>query len=420
MCMKRLGKFSGAAAIVLLGACSQEKSKTSSSEYNALVKKYNALAEDITARNGRVVQTDQALKLATQSLQELDASVAKFKELLEETGLLVDAKKCTEANANFDGKLSKQLSQVNLQANVLMQGTLDNALEIIATDMEAYKVSSQSIVRSEVNLLRGQLGSSLTGIKELSRYSYNELVDDYNSLCASKRSGVAPPLPEDSVITVDAAGERKVITRDDFKSRYKGTFSEPAYNDFQSLASGTGGIMGFSPTSEQFSETVNVVFENILRSAGAQTDVAIVLDTTSSMDDDIANVKANMKTLLAKLKEKQASIGLRIGLLLYRDVGDAYVTKIVNDLTADIDAIDTQIQVTQVAGGGDTPEAVLTALEAAKDSLGWRPGASRSVILIGDAPGQPNSASGRSTAQVSADYKKAGLGIVIYPILVSE
>jgi hypothetical protein len=60
------------------------------------------------------------------------------------------------------------------------------------------------------------------------------------------------------------------------------------------------------------------------------------------------------------------------------------------------------------------------ALEAALNQLNWRATASRSVVLIGDAPGHPKSYSRVSTSQMVDNYKDAGLGIIVYPILVSR
>jgi len=165
---------------------------------------------------------------------------------------------------------------------------------------------------------------------------------------------------------------------------------------------------------------VDVVLESILERAGDQTDVAIILDTTSSMHDDIANVKSNMGRLLSELESRASEIGLRLSVILYRDSGEAYITREAIDFTADISSVDAIIQSVDVAGGGDIPEAVNDALLTALDELSWRPGANRSVVLIGDAPGHENSRGGVSTEGVISRYRDAGLGIIVYPILVSN
>ena len=115
-----------------------------------------------------------------------------------------------------------------------------------------------------------------------------------------------------------------------------------------------------------------------------------------------------MSRLLAKLKEKAPAIGLRLSLVLYKDQGDTYVSQLVKDFSTDLGSIDSAIQ------------AVLDALETAIDRLTWRWSGKRSVVLIGDAPGHPTSARGTTTAAIVDAYKRAGLGIIVYPILVNK
>ena len=77
--------------------------------------------------------------------------------------------------------------------------------------------------------------------------------------------------------------------------------------------------------------------------------------------------------------------------MLYKDHGDAYVTRTQLAFTNDADAVVQAIQDITVDGGGDWPEAVYSAIVhavEAKDQMGeWRGSDNRkAIILMGDAP----------------------------------
>ena len=61
---------------------------------------------------------------------------------------------------------------------------------------------------------------------------------------------------------------------------------------------------------------------------------------------------------------------LKIGLVAYRDRGDAYVTKVF-DLTDDLDAIHGHLMSFRAEGGGDFPESVNQALNDAVTKIKW-------------------------------------------------
>jgi len=78
---------------------------------------------------------------------------------------------------------------------------------------------------------------------------------------------------------------------------------------------------------------------------------------------------------------------VRVGLVAYRDRGDAYVTQ-VTDLTGDLDAMYSKLMSFAAEGGGDTPESVNQALADAVDKIKWGDGKNvmRLIFLVGDAP----------------------------------
>lgn len=122
------------------------------------------------------------------------------------------------------------------------------------------------------------------------------------------------------------------------------------------------------------------------RSARGGLDVALVLDTTGSMGDEIAYLKAELAGIAADLSAAYPSASLRFALVAYKDHGDDYVTQ-VTGFTADLAAFTASVGALSAAGGGDTPEAVPEALAAA-NALAWREddAIGRVALWVADAP----------------------------------
>jgi Mg-chelatase subunit ChlD len=119
----------------------------------------------------------------------------------------------------------------------------------------------------------------------------------------------------------------------------------------------------------------------------ARIEVAFVLDTTGSMSGLIEGAKHKIWSIANQMASGQPRPEIRIGLVGYRDRGDAYVTRL-HDLTQDIDAVYAELFAYGAAGGGDTPESVNQALHDAVTRLDWSmdPSVYRVVFLVGDAP----------------------------------
>jgi Mg-chelatase subunit ChlD len=112
-----------------------------------------------------------------------------------------------------------------------------------------------------------------------------------------------------------------------------------------------------------------------------------LLDTTGSMGGLIATAKNKIWSIASTLAQARQGPEVSIGLVAYRDRGDAYVTRVI-DLSSDLDRIHTQLMTFAAEGGGDTPEAVNQALEAALEQISWSndPDTYKVVFLVGDAP----------------------------------
>ena len=116
-------------------------------------------------------------------------------------------------------------------------------------------------------------------------------------------------------------------------------------------------------------------------------DVVFVLDTTGSMSGLIQTAKEKIWSIATTMASAQPAPEIRIGLVAYRDRGDAYVTKTV-DLSSDLDSVYAALMDFQADGGGDMPESVNAALERAVNDMSWSDSsqAYQVIFLVGDAP----------------------------------
>ena len=113
-------------------------------------------------------------------------------------------------------------------------------------------------------------------------------------------------------------------------------------------------------------------------------DVGFLVDTTGSMGDEIARIKATLLEVTRRLKDLGREFDLRYGAVLYKDLDDAYVT-MAHPFTGDVDAFAKALAVMQADGGGDKPESLNQGLAEAVGRLAWRDGAAKVLFLVADA-----------------------------------
>jgi Mg-chelatase subunit ChlD len=120
-------------------------------------------------------------------------------------------------------------------------------------------------------------------------------------------------------------------------------------------------------------------------------DVVFVLDSTGSMGELIAGAKEKIWSIANGIVGQKPTPTVRIGLLSYRDRGDAYVTKMF-DLTEDIDTVFRNLRSFEAGGGGDGPESVNQALDEAVNKMAWTASkqATKIIFLVGDFPPHMN------------------------------
>jgi hypothetical protein len=142
-------------------------------------------------------------------------------------------------------------------------------------------------------------------------------------------------------------------------------------------------------------------------------DLALVIDTTGSMSDELRYLQAELDSITATLRRDHPRLDIRIGLVVYRDQGDEYVTRHFA-LTGDVSALRAKLAAQQANGGGDYPEAVQQAFADA-NRFDWRRDAVKVLLHVADAP--PHADRMGSTWEEALTLRARGVHIV--PIAAS-
>lgn len=145
----------------------------------------------------------------------------------------------------------------------------------------------------------------------------------------------------------------------------------------------------------------------------AEVELVFVLDTTSSMSGLIEGAKETIWSVVNDFSSQEPRPEVSVGLVAYRDRGDAYVTQTVK-ITDDLDGIYAKLVALRAEGGGDSPESVVRGLMAAVDEQPWSQEGRvfRSIFLVGDAPDksyadEPSAADVVSRARTRGIYVNA-------------
>jgi hypothetical protein len=160
-------------------------------------------------------------------------------------------------------------------------------------------------------------------------------------------------------------------------------------------------------------DAIDLVRQTLNRSTDT-LDVVVCVDTTKSMVKNLAAVKAS---LLAPFREAAGKLKtLRLGLVLYRDYMEDYLTRDIA-FTTDLDHVQAELDKAVADGGGDIPEAVVEALWAGLNEFDWQ-SPNRVIVLMGDAPQHPTP---RGNVTEPMVLKKAGdLGVKIQMIMLPQ
>ncbi|MEL7447339.1 MAG: vWA domain-containing protein, partial [Pseudomonadota bacterium] len=113
-------------------------------------------------------------------------------------------------------------------------------------------------------------------------------------------------------------------------------------------------------------------------------DLALVVDATGSMADEMRYLQAELASIVGALEERHKNLDIRVGFTFYRDEGDEYVTRTFA-FDDNIERAQARMSQQRANGGGDYPEAMHKALIRAAGQ-DWRDDAVKTLLLVADAP----------------------------------
>jgi uncharacterized protein YegL len=141
-----------------------------------------------------------------------------------------------------------------------------------------------------------------------------------------------------------------------------------------------------------------------------RVEVVFVLDTTGSMGDLIDGAKRKIWSIANTIVEQNPHAEIAMGLVGFRDRGDAYVVK-PHAMTEDLQSLYGRLVKFEADGGDDTPESVNEALDVAVSEMNWSKGddVRRIVFLVGDAPPHMDYQDDRKYPEVLKEAKQRGI-----------
>ncbi|MHC4862337.1 MAG: vWA domain-containing protein, partial [Planctomycetota bacterium] len=126
--------------------------------------------------------------------------------------------------------------------------------------------------------------------------------------------------------------------------------------------------------------------DRLRRAESPTVQVVFVLDTTGSMSGLIEGAKVKVWRIVNQIVSGKPVPEVEVGLVAYRDRGDSYVTRL-TAMTNDLDKVYGVLKGFAAGGGGDEPESVNEALDAALTKFAWSRDSRtlRIIYLVGDA-----------------------------------
>lgn len=240
--------------------------------------------------------------------------------------------------------------------------------------------------------------------------------------------------PELSAVASAFAGERSVLRVQDERGRPLAnatvtidgktmkTRSDGRVVYVQGWDSGRQGQGKATIAHSGVTKTVKIAdqIEQMVTLKGAQStmpdqlDIALVIDATGSMGDELEFLKVEIRDISEAIARHFPNVDQRFALIVYRDQGDQYVTRTF-DFTGDLDQFQRDLADQSANGGGDYPEALDAGMEAAAQ-LSWRGGSTaRVTFLVADAPPHTNDV---DDALKAVDSLRAQ-GVAVYPVASS-
>ncbi len=172
----------------------------------------------------------------------------------------------------------------------------------------------------------------------------------------------------------------------------------------------TGVILDDVDLSKDGSHSIELSADTVI-SDPVGLDLMLMVDTTGSMMDELSYLQAELQDVIERVSEGNGNIPIRVSVNFYRDEGDEYIVRYY-PFTSDIDlAVDT-IGEQEAMGGGDTPEAVHSAMDVAINEHEWNEGAVKLMFFVLDAPPHSDTQIVDSVNSLTAQAAEKGIRII--------
>jgi hypothetical protein len=195
----------------------------------------------------------------------------------------------------------------------------------------------------------------------------------------------------------------------------KNYFDSVSAVSYFELAKKTGGEMNILLESKHISKQINKIVED---NASDGSDIVLLIDKTTSMEDDILQVKDGLKDILKQLEYFE---NIRVAVAFYGDKHtDGKEWFEFKNFESDFKLIDEFIGNVKLTWGGDWDESIYDAYFELNKQDFWRSNTKRMVLLIGDAPSHEKPLSEHSMGEVIVESRKSKVKMNFYPILVAN
>jgi len=211
----------------------------------------------------------------------------------------------------------------------------------------------------------------------------------------------------DSLLQVSAGTDGRAL----FSTGIDGVSATAKYS--VSVTSADGAIVA-TEIFDQREELWNITLSGAAAVPPTQLDIALVIDTTGSMGDELKFLKVEIDSIVRQVRESYPDVDMRFSMVSYRDHGDAYVTRTF-EFTGSIDDFREDLERQFASGGGDYPEAMHLAMEEALD-FEWREeNTAKMLFLVADAP--PHHQYASRTIDTAHAFRDKG--VRVYPVAAS-
>jgi len=190
--------------------------------------------------------------------------------------------------------------------------------------------------------------------------------------------------------------------------------SQECLQQFNTLARETHGEVKVVANSRFVAkEIANIIENNVIDN----TDLMIIIDKTSSMADDLDNIKKGLDQILSSLKEYN---NIRLSVSTYGDKNiDGNLWYDFKNFETDFESTMKFIENIQMTHGGDFPESVYDGIHEAFQEEFWQSDSKRIVILLGDAPSLDSTLTTYTEKDIVNIATNENINMNFYPIVLS-